>query len=248
MTAAQHRIGYHWALWVPGANGDVCRGCRAHQKKGIWRAIAKEVRNLGVFDRRSTHCRKGWEDLHHWARKTAEAQLGLASERGMGARHTLTPLMFRVLVVAYPELERRLKASQQPQGASSGGGAEAPVTEGTASHMGLEAESTDGEGTSGTEGEGSTTTETGGDSTDSGTSSEASSLAVADTSVQYSPWPPSPAFVFLIYEKVHQQMCSSGSMALWFFLECREVSRFPSEFMLLMVLVPPRKSWRIGVL
>ncbi|KAJ1141713.1 hypothetical protein NDU88_008041 [Pleurodeles waltl] len=29
-----------------------------HQKKGIWRAIAKDVRTLGVYSRRSTHCRK----------------------------------------------------------------------------------------------------------------------------------------------------------------------------------------------
>ncbi|KAJ1201840.1 hypothetical protein NDU88_005646 [Pleurodeles waltl] len=29
-----------------------------HQKKGIWRAIAKEVRTLGVFHRQSIHCRK----------------------------------------------------------------------------------------------------------------------------------------------------------------------------------------------
>ncbi|KAJ1089959.1 hypothetical protein NDU88_003099 [Pleurodeles waltl] len=50
----------------------------AHQKKGIWRAIAKEVRTQGVFDRRSTHCLKRWEDLRRWARKTAEAQLRLA--------------------------------------------------------------------------------------------------------------------------------------------------------------------------
>ncbi|KAJ1156283.1 hypothetical protein NDU88_009007 [Pleurodeles waltl] len=39
----------------------------AHQK-GIWRAIAKEVRTLGVYGRRSTHCRKRWEDLRCWAR------------------------------------------------------------------------------------------------------------------------------------------------------------------------------------
>ncbi|KAJ1170913.1 hypothetical protein NDU88_002784 [Pleurodeles waltl] len=44
-----------------------------HQKKGIWRAIAKEVRTLGDFSRRSTHCCKRWEDLHRWARKMAEA-------------------------------------------------------------------------------------------------------------------------------------------------------------------------------
>ncbi|KAJ1187757.1 hypothetical protein NDU88_004527 [Pleurodeles waltl] len=52
----------------------------AHQKKGMWRAIPKEVQTLGVFDRRSTTCCKRWEDLCRWARKMAEAQLGLASQ------------------------------------------------------------------------------------------------------------------------------------------------------------------------
>ncbi|KAJ1190588.1 hypothetical protein NDU88_007326 [Pleurodeles waltl] len=52
----------------------------AHQKKGIWRAIAKDVRTLGVYSRRSTHCRIRWEDLRRWAWKTAEAQLGMASQ------------------------------------------------------------------------------------------------------------------------------------------------------------------------
>ncbi|KAJ1110179.1 hypothetical protein NDU88_007534 [Pleurodeles waltl] len=51
----------------------------AHQKKGIWRAIAKEVWTLGVYGRWSIHCRKQWEDLRRWARKTSEAQLGMAS-------------------------------------------------------------------------------------------------------------------------------------------------------------------------
>ncbi|KAJ1170430.1 hypothetical protein NDU88_002307 [Pleurodeles waltl] len=87
-----------------------------HQKKGIWRAIANEVRTLGAFDRQSTRCRKQWEDLRRWARKTVEARVGLASPRGRGAHRTLTPLMFRILAVAYPELDGRLKASQQPQG------------------------------------------------------------------------------------------------------------------------------------
>ncbi|KAJ1181408.1 hypothetical protein NDU88_006615 [Pleurodeles waltl] len=68
-----------------------------HHKKGVCRAIAKEVRTPGVFDRLSTHCRKRWEDLRRWARKTAEAQLGLTSQRGKGARRTLTPLSFRIL-------------------------------------------------------------------------------------------------------------------------------------------------------
>ncbi|KAJ1109922.1 hypothetical protein NDU88_007279 [Pleurodeles waltl] len=118
MTAAQHRIGYHWALWVPGANGDV-RQRSAPIRKRVFGAIAKEVRTLGVFDRWSTHCCKQWEDLRLWASKMVEAQLGLASQRGRGARRTLTPLMFRILVVAYPELDGRLKTSQQPQGAST---------------------------------------------------------------------------------------------------------------------------------
>ncbi|KAJ1110394.1 hypothetical protein NDU88_007746 [Pleurodeles waltl] len=56
-----------------------------HQKKSIWRAIAKEVRTLGVYHRRSTHCCKRWEDLRRWSKKMAEAQLGLASQRGRGA-------------------------------------------------------------------------------------------------------------------------------------------------------------------
>ncbi|KAJ1157558.1 hypothetical protein NDU88_010265 [Pleurodeles waltl] len=78
-----------------------------HQKKGIWRAIAKDVRTLGVYHRRSTHCRKRWEDLRRWSKKTAEAQLGMASQRGRGACRTMTPLMFRILAVAYPELDGR---------------------------------------------------------------------------------------------------------------------------------------------
>ncbi|KAJ1161491.1 hypothetical protein NDU88_001976 [Pleurodeles waltl] len=88
----------------------------AHQKKGIWRAIAKEVRTLGVYHRRSTHCRMRWEDLCRWSKKTAEAQLGMASQCGRGARRTMTPLMFWILAVAYPELDGHLRASQQPQG------------------------------------------------------------------------------------------------------------------------------------
>ncbi|KAJ1192608.1 hypothetical protein NDU88_001915 [Pleurodeles waltl] len=88
----------------------------AHQRKDIWRAIAKDVRTLGVHHRRSTHCRKRWEDIRRWSKKTAEAQLGMASQRGRGARRTMTPLMFRILAVAYPELDGRLRATQQTQG------------------------------------------------------------------------------------------------------------------------------------
>ncbi|KAJ1191307.1 hypothetical protein NDU88_000623 [Pleurodeles waltl] len=87
-----------------------------HQKKGIWCAIAKDVRTLGIYHRRSTHCRKRWEDLRCWSKKMADAQLGMASQRGRGARRTMTPLMSRILAVACPELDGRLRASQQPQG------------------------------------------------------------------------------------------------------------------------------------
>ncbi|KAJ1193647.1 hypothetical protein NDU88_002945 [Pleurodeles waltl] len=58
----------------------------AHLKKEIWRAIAKEVRTMGVYHRRSTHCRKRWEDLRRWSKKMAEAQLWMASQRGRGTR------------------------------------------------------------------------------------------------------------------------------------------------------------------
>ncbi|KAJ1163007.1 hypothetical protein NDU88_003470 [Pleurodeles waltl] len=57
----------------------------AHQKKYIWRAIAKDVRTLGVYHRQSTHCRKRWEYIRRWSKKTAEAQLGMAFQRGRGA-------------------------------------------------------------------------------------------------------------------------------------------------------------------
>ncbi|KAJ1199009.1 hypothetical protein NDU88_002847 [Pleurodeles waltl] len=86
----------------------------AHQKKDIWRAITKDDRTLGVHHRRSTHCRKRCEDIRRWSKKTVEAQLGMASQRGRGARCTMTAPMFRILTVAYPELDGRLRASQQP--------------------------------------------------------------------------------------------------------------------------------------
>ncbi|KAJ1209646.1 hypothetical protein NDU88_005020 [Pleurodeles waltl] len=88
----------------------------AHQKVDIWRAIAKEVRALGVHVRRGTHCRKRWEDIRRGTRKTAESLLGMASQPRRGASRTLTPLMSRILAVAYPDLDGRLRTSQQTQG------------------------------------------------------------------------------------------------------------------------------------
>ncbi|KAJ1130253.1 hypothetical protein NDU88_008608 [Pleurodeles waltl] len=144
--------------------------------------VSQEPMTLGVYHRRSTHCRKRWEDIRRWNKKTAEAQLGMASQRGRGAHRTMTPQMFRILAVAYPELDGHLRASQQTQGASSGGGAVAPEQEGAASHMALEGETTDSEFTSGTEGEGSSTAGTGADTSDTDSSSDGSSLVVAATS------------------------------------------------------------------
>ncbi|KAJ1217625.1 hypothetical protein NDU88_005218 [Pleurodeles waltl] len=104
-------FGFHAVLIPRGLYGG-----QRLSKKGIWRAIAKDVRTLGVYCRWSTHCHKRLEDLRCWARKTAEAQLGMASQRGRGTRRTLTTLMARMLAVAYLELDGRLRASQQPQG------------------------------------------------------------------------------------------------------------------------------------
>ncbi|KAJ1115245.1 hypothetical protein NDU88_003471 [Pleurodeles waltl] len=155
----------------------------AHQKRDIWRAIAKEVRTLGAHQRRGTHCRKRWEDIRFCSKKTVEAQLGMASQRGRGARRTMTPLMFRILAVAYPELDGRLRASQQTHGASTGGGTVAPEHEGAASHMAMEGHTTDSECTSGTEGEGNFTSATGSPSSDMDSSADVGSLVVAAPSV-----------------------------------------------------------------
>ncbi|KAJ1124577.1 hypothetical protein NDU88_003027 [Pleurodeles waltl] len=99
------------------ANGDFRRlRDQRPSEKGYLPCHRQGGADPGAFDRQSTHCRKWWEDLRRWARKTVEAQLGLSSKRGRSAHRTLTPLMFRILAVAYPELDGRLRASQQPQG------------------------------------------------------------------------------------------------------------------------------------
>ncbi|KAJ1198751.1 hypothetical protein NDU88_002590 [Pleurodeles waltl] len=155
----------------------------AHQKVAIWRAIAKDVRTLGVHNRRGTHCRKRWEDIRRGSRKTAEALLGMASQRRRGTIRQLTPLMSRILAVAYPDLDGRVRTSQQTQGASSGGGEVASEHEGAASHMAMAGHATDSEFTSETEGEGRSTAGTRADVSGSDSSSEGSSLVVAATSV-----------------------------------------------------------------
>ncbi|KAJ1128518.1 hypothetical protein NDU88_006896 [Pleurodeles waltl] len=108
----------------------------------------------------------------------------MASQRGRGARRTMTPLMFQILAVAYPELDGRMRASQKTQWASSGGGTVAREHEGAASHMALEGHTTDSEYTSGTEGEGRFTAVTGSAPSDTDSSSDGSSLVVAAPSHQ----------------------------------------------------------------
>ncbi|KAJ1180489.1 hypothetical protein NDU88_005710 [Pleurodeles waltl] len=107
----------------------------AHQNRAHWHAIAKEVRTLGIYNRRSTHLRKRWEDLQRWVRKITEAQQGKSSQHGRGAHRALTPPHGRILAVAYPDLDGHLKAAQQSQGAStSGKGAKAPASTEAAAH------------------------------------------------------------------------------------------------------------------
>ncbi|KAJ1212260.1 hypothetical protein NDU88_007567 [Pleurodeles waltl] len=107
------------------------------------------------------------------------AQLRMASQRGRGARRTMTPLMFRILAVAYPELDGCLRTSQQTQRASTGGGTVAPEHEGAASHMAMEGHTTDSEYTSGTEGEGSFTSATGSPTSDTDSSADSRRSASA---------------------------------------------------------------------
>ncbi|KAJ1150657.1 hypothetical protein NDU88_003447 [Pleurodeles waltl] len=179
-----------------GGRGTHRRGQRPPESRDLV-AIAKDVRTLGVHNKRGTHCRKRWEDIRRWSRKTAEAQLGMASQRRRGASRHLTPLMSRILAVAYPYLDGHVRTSQQTQGASSGGGEVASEHEGAASHMALEGHATESEYTSGTEGQGSSTAGTRADISDSDSFSEGSSLVVAATSVlpqqQVQPPPSAPA-------------------------------------------------------
>ncbi|KAJ1090133.1 hypothetical protein NDU88_003270 [Pleurodeles waltl] len=195
----------------------------AHQKIDIWRVIARDVRTLGVHQRRGTHCRKRWEDIRRWSRKTAEAQLGMASQRGRRASRTLTLLMSRILAVAYPDLDGRVRTSQQTQGASSGGGEVASEHEGAASHMAMAGHATESEFTSETEGE-----------------------------VQYSPLSSAPAFVLLVEEQEDNRWADVefGFHAVQIPRGVYGGERFPFEMAVSAVFLsaglPPQKRCRIG--
>ncbi|KAJ1087969.1 hypothetical protein NDU88_001128 [Pleurodeles waltl] len=131
----------------------------------------------------------------------------MASQRGRDAHRTMNPLMFRILAVAYPELDGRLRASQQPQGASLGEGAVAPEQEGAASHMALEGDTTESEANRGTEGEGSSTAGAGAETSNTDSSSDGSSLVVAGPSVPPAStgavlkWSSLPSLMFLVEEQ-----------------------------------------------
>ncbi|KAJ1092666.1 hypothetical protein NDU88_005776 [Pleurodeles waltl] len=63
-----------------GGDGTHRRGCQRPLEKANLACHRQGGADPGIFDRRRTHCHKQWEDLHRWARKTAGAQLGLASQ------------------------------------------------------------------------------------------------------------------------------------------------------------------------
>ncbi|KAJ1187006.1 hypothetical protein NDU88_003785 [Pleurodeles waltl] len=98
---------------APTSAERVAKGYSQRPSKEGYKACHRQGRaDPGVYGRRSTHSRKQWEDRRCWARKTAEAQLGMASPSNSdppGGPH-------RILAVAYPELDGGLRASQQTQG------------------------------------------------------------------------------------------------------------------------------------
>ena len=59
-------------------------------------------------------------ELRMWSQKLAEVKLGVSFLSGRRARRTLTPLMERILAVAYSELAGQLKAQQQLPGGRFG--------------------------------------------------------------------------------------------------------------------------------
>ncbi|XP_069094208.1 myb-related transcription factor, partner of profilin-like isoform X4 [Pleurodeles waltl] len=127
-----------------------------HQKKKIWLATARKLQALGVHERRSLHCRKRWEDLRRWTKITAEVQLGKSSRERKRVRRTLTPLMARILAVAYPQLDEELRAREKQQGAFSRTSERDVGQDGGEQDVRWESEggSTETEGASGTEGDG----------------------------------------------------------------------------------------------
>ncbi|XP_078510013.1 uncharacterized protein LOC144769706 [Lissotriton helveticus] len=61
----------------------------SHQKAKLWRTIAQKVHSVGVSCQHSHHCRKQWQDLRSWTKKSTRVQLGLsppckASEQASG--------------------------------------------------------------------------------------------------------------------------------------------------------------------
>ncbi|XP_078496900.1 uncharacterized protein LOC144752966 [Lissotriton helveticus] len=94
---------------------------KVHQCNAVWRAIARKVQALGVFNRQHTHCHKRWDDICRMSKNVAEMTLGLLPWTSRLARRSMTPLIDRILAVTQPELDASSKEHQQQTGASPGG-------------------------------------------------------------------------------------------------------------------------------
>lgn len=95
--------------------GPADKQVKPHDKVKIWRAIARSVRMKGVYERSSLNCRKRWEDLRRWTRLTCIHLLGKSTEQKKRVRRTMTPMMRRILAVAYPDLAEQLQAKEKQE-------------------------------------------------------------------------------------------------------------------------------------
>lgn len=99
----------------PQLYGPSNKQVKSHAKVKIWRAIARSVRTKGVYERNSRHCRKRWEDLRRWTRLTCVHLLGRSTEQKKKVSRTMTPMMRRILAVAYPDLAEQLQAKEKEE-------------------------------------------------------------------------------------------------------------------------------------
>ncbi|KAJ1147749.1 hypothetical protein NDU88_000608 [Pleurodeles waltl] len=99
----------------PQLYGPGDKQVKAHAKVKIWQAIARSVRTKGVYERSSRHCRKRWEDLRRWTRLTCVNLLGKSTEQKKRVRRTMTPMMRKILEVAYPDLAEQLQAKEKQE-------------------------------------------------------------------------------------------------------------------------------------
>ncbi|KAJ1175491.1 hypothetical protein NDU88_000779 [Pleurodeles waltl] len=103
VTSAQSWPGPPATRVTPGRG--LCTQCQRPSKEGYMachRQGCADPGGLWQAERPLSETVGGPEML---GTEMAEAQLGMASQRGRGDRRTLTPLMARRLAVAYPELD-----------------------------------------------------------------------------------------------------------------------------------------------